>query len=402
MASFDRLFPGSAARCWHKRCACGRQPFVGVIGILSLLCIWTNNCEGRLRNRDWAAVGSSVFQNASVHCLQGRCLAAQRVRQQLAHTSSPPARAFHFNFLPRILEGNPSPVITSKTERDHQLTKTTANVGPGQVAKLNSWKRAHPRTRRESISPTKDIPGTWGGWGPWSACTRTCGSGVAEQTRPCLPSHTFYPNPSVPYHLSYLRPSNIAAFSWFATPRHHRSAPSHHIVPRRISSPSNSWHRRVAQRWLLGAETIRARSKRSRTRRKELQQGQGPRASISCTGNYRRHRVCNTQACPPNRRDFRAVQCSNYNPKPFMGRYYEWQPFTDAGSNQACELNCKAVGYKFYVRQSARVVDGTPCDPPGNESAHGVCVEGSCEVKQHGMQRSTTGQSGTPRDEVEQ
>uniref|UniRef100_UPI00358F02E4 thrombospondin type-1 domain-containing protein 4-like isoform X2 n=1 Tax=Myxine glutinosa TaxID=7769 RepID=UPI00358F02E4 len=373
MASFDRFFPGSAGRCWHKRCARGRQPLVAAIGILCLLCTWINNCEGSLRNRDQAAVGSSVFQNASVHCPQGRCLTAQHFRQ-LAPTSSPPARAFHFNLLPRILQGNPPPVITSKTEGDDQLTQTKAFVRLGQAAKWNSWRRAHPRTRRESVSPTKDIPGTWGGWGPWSACTRTCGSGVAEQTRPCLPSHAFYPNPSVPYHLSYLGPSNTAAFSWFATPRRHQGA-----APRRISSPTNSWHHRVTQRRFLGAETVRARSKRSSTRGKELQQGQSPPASFSCTGNYRRHRVCNTQACPPNRRDFRAVQCSNYNPKPFMGRYYEWQPFTDAGSNQACELNCKAVGYKFYVRQSARVVDGTPCDPPGNESAPGVCVEGSCE-----------------------
>lgn len=33
-------------------------------------------------------------------------------------------------------------------------------------------------------------PGSWGSWGPWSSCSRSCGGGVQEQNRPCLPSYT--------------------------------------------------------------------------------------------------------------------------------------------------------------------------------------------------------------------
>ncbi|XP_023851469.1 thrombospondin type-1 domain-containing protein 4-like [Salvelinus sp. IW2-2015] len=32
--------------------------------------------------------------------------------------------------------------------------------------------------------------GSWGSWGPWSSCSRSCGGGVQEQNRPCLPSYT--------------------------------------------------------------------------------------------------------------------------------------------------------------------------------------------------------------------
>lgn len=35
-----------------------------------------------------------------------------------------------------------------------------------------------------------DIQGSWGAWGPWSTCSRTCGRGVQEQSRPCLPAFT--------------------------------------------------------------------------------------------------------------------------------------------------------------------------------------------------------------------
>lgn len=44
--------------------------------------------------------------------------------------------------------------------------------------------------------------------------------------------------------------------------------------------------------------------------------------------------------------------------------------------DQSCELNCRAVGFRFYVRLSERVIDGTPCGH--NESA--LCVAGKCKV----------------------
>uniref|UniRef100_A0AAX7T0L4 PLAC domain-containing protein n=1 Tax=Astatotilapia calliptera TaxID=8154 RepID=A0AAX7T0L4_ASTCA len=80
------------------------------------------------------------------------------------------------------------------------------------------------------------------------------------------------------------------------------------------------------------------------------------------------------QACPPSSRHIRAVQCSSYNNQPFMGRLYEWEPFNEVPIEQQCELNCRAIGFRFYVRQSERVIDGTPCGQ--NETS--LCVAGKC------------------------
>lgn len=43
---------------------------------------------------------------------------------------------------------------------------------------------------------------------------------------------------------------------------------------------------------------------------------------------------------------------------------------------QQCELNCRAIGFRFYVQQSERVIDGTPCGQ--NETS--LCVAGKCTV----------------------
>lgn len=33
--------------------------------------------------------------------------------------------------------------------------------------------------------------------------------------------------------------------------------------------------------------------------------------------------------CPESSRNIREVQCASYNNKPFMGRFYEWEPFAE-------------------------------------------------------------------------
>ncbi|XP_072837751.2 thrombospondin type-1 domain-containing protein 4 isoform X1 [Pogona vitticeps] len=97
-------------------------------------------------------------------------------------------------------------------------------------------------------------------------------------------------------------------------------------------------------------------------------------AVIVCTGAYKQHKLCNTNACLENR-SIREVQCASYNIKPFMGRFYEWEPFAEVKGSQKCELNCRAVGYRFYVRQAEKVIDGTPCDQNGTA----ICVSGQCK-----------------------
>ncbi|XP_024896136.1 thrombospondin type-1 domain-containing protein 4 [Pteropus alecto] len=98
-------------------------------------------------------------------------------------------------------------------------------------------------------------------------------------------------------------------------------------------------------------------------------------AAISCTGAYRQYKMCNTNVCPESSRSIREVQCASYNNKPFMGRFYEWEPFAEVKGNRKCELNCQAMGYRFYVRQAEKVIDGTPCDQNGTA----ICVSGQCK-----------------------
>ncbi|KAK7913517.1 hypothetical protein WMY93_013728 [Mugilogobius chulae] len=93
-----------------------------------------------------------------------------------------------------------------------------------------------------------------------------------------------------------------------------------------------------------------------------------------CTGEYVRYKICTNSACLPSSKGFRAVQCSSYNSKPFMGRLYEWEPFNEAPIEQQCELHCRAIGFRFYVRQSKAVIDGTLCGQ--NDST--LCVAGKC------------------------
>ncbi|XP_051829751.1 thrombospondin type-1 domain-containing protein 4-like [Antechinus flavipes] len=50
---------------------------------------------------------------------------------------------------------------------------------------------------------------------------------------------------------------------------------------------------------------------------------------IMCIGAYRQYKLCNTNQCPENSRSIREVQCASYNNKPFMGRFYEWEPFAE-------------------------------------------------------------------------
>ncbi|KAM5242860.1 thrombospondin type-1 domain-containing protein 4 isoform 1-T5 [Hipposideros larvatus] len=98
-------------------------------------------------------------------------------------------------------------------------------------------------------------------------------------------------------------------------------------------------------------------------------------AAISCIGAYRQYKLCNPNVCPESSRSIREVQCASYNNKPFMGRFYEWEPFAEVKGNRKCELNCQAVGYRFYVRQAEKVIDGTPCGQNGTA----ICVSGQCK-----------------------
>ncbi|KAL4616653.1 ADAMTS-like protein 4 [Arapaima gigas] len=97
--------------------------------------------------------------------------------------------------------------------------------------------------------------------------------------------------------------------------------------------------------------------------------------NFKCSGPEKEHRRCDVQLCPGGAVDPRAEQCSSFNDQEFLGRLYDWEPFTEVGPEQQCELTCRPAGFRFYVRQADVVRDGTPC---ANNTPGGVCVGGRC------------------------
>uniref|UniRef100_A0A8C8F6Y9 PLAC domain-containing protein n=1 Tax=Oncorhynchus tshawytscha TaxID=74940 RepID=A0A8C8F6Y9_ONCTS len=319
-------------------------------------------------------------------------------------------------------------------------------------------------------------PGSWGSWGPWSSCSRSCGGGVQEQNRPCLPSHTpsmgavaypsrpdgHHPNQNPDHVVSALRP----------TVPLHRTNPGR--PPPSISNTSlasrgelrdqqrdreaNAGRRRgsdspiIPGKYGYGRMAYVVSLQTDTGQRSGIETGTGlshrqrrsplsdPSPSATRHGGHRPNPYrppynnphlhsyspmrsdktdivemlrwltmlgcdckdwnlpwgrmwpfldlvgrgthihslsvyMSVQACPPASRHIRAVQCSSYNSYPFMGRLYEWEPFNEVSGDQRCELNCRAIGFRFYVRQSDRVIDGTPCSQ--NETS--ICVAGRCQ-----------------------
>ncbi|XP_078067527.1 thrombospondin type-1 domain-containing protein 4-like, partial [Mustelus asterias] len=297
---------------------------------------------------------------------------------------------------------------------------------------------------------------------PWSACTRTCGGGVMQQTRPCLPQVNQRIQPtfqfatgdqplrafhiphgrvlstvrqSFPLHrspanllsgtsinqiyqisnresLNTLRPRRLRADGSLQNHSSHQRTDadqrkidelSDHsqLYQKRTNNPvvgSDLWGQLQQQQTEESMPGKRDVSQPFRTQMEArvqahkqspaeevvlgLQKQQLPRVSRSpmaqgfnCLGVFRQYKSCNSQPCPPGSRDFREIQCSAYNNRALTGKHYEWEPFTDVTDNQRCELNCRAIGYKFYVRHATQVIDGTPCEP----GSLNICVSGQCK-----------------------
>uniref|UniRef100_A0A3Q3KHW4 ADAM metallopeptidase with thrombospondin type 1 motif, 10 n=1 Tax=Monopterus albus TaxID=43700 RepID=A0A3Q3KHW4_MONAL len=102
-----------------------------------------------------------------------------------------------------------------------------------------------------------------------------------------------------------------------------------------------------------------------------------PRPTIGgkyCLGERKRFRSCNIDECPAGSRDFREIQCSNFDSVPFRGKFYTWKPYRGGGV-KPCSLNCLAEGYNFYTERAPAVVDGTLC----RDDSLDVCVNGECK-----------------------
>lgn len=59
---------------------------------------------------------------------------------------------------------------------------------------LQGAQRSEPQ--QEFRAEPEEVQGSWGAWGAWSTCSQTCGRGVKEQRRPCLPVYTQSQYPS--------------------------------------------------------------------------------------------------------------------------------------------------------------------------------------------------------------
>ncbi|XP_049909620.1 thrombospondin type-1 domain-containing protein 4-like isoform X2 [Epinephelus moara] len=328
--------------------------------------------------------------------------------------------------------------------------------------------RAEPQ--QEFRAEHGEIHGSWGAWGAWSTCSQTCGKGVEEQSRPCLPVYTpsQYPSrrggvqpqqpghvisalrPTVPLHHNagrssnnsrrgdlreeketrpggrrrvtniipgrygygrapYVAPLQTDTGQGSGTARPHRqrrspAADAHYPTTRghgghrsNNADPSNNLHRysrpymqpraqqpKNNQVWAPLYQPGSANHPQVQQEPQSSSQTSGPQhqqerpynplPSSFCTGEHARYRICGSNACPPSSRHIRAVQCSSYNNQPFMGRLYEWEPFNEVTGDQHCELNCRAKGFRFYVRLSERVIDGTPC----GQNDTFLCVVGKC------------------------
>nr|XP_012622935.1 ADAMTS-like protein 4 isoform X5 [Microcebus murinus] len=93
-----------------------------------------------------------------------------------------------------------------------------------------------------------------------------------------------------------------------------------------------------------------------------------------CSGESEQLRACSQAPCPPEQPDPRALQCAAFDSQEFMGQLYQWEPFTEVQGSQRCELNCRPRGFRFYVRHTEKVQDGTLCQPGGPD----MCVAGRC------------------------
>nr|XP_055030815.1 thrombospondin type-1 domain-containing protein 4-like [Misgurnus anguillicaudatus] len=253
--------------------------------------------------------------------------------------------------------------------------------------------------------------GSWGSWGPWRDCSRSCGGGLQEQTRVCLPHHSLQssvnpaqqtgnghtwippnrpaaessglnpPRPRDQRPLGGLRKSNISPGTYaYGRTSLQKDFTSKHRQRRSASNISRhrarTHHRNVNTRQHPARVHIQQPGVTQTTATSLLTRHNAPLPNTSCPGSPIQHKICNIMACPSSSRPIRELQCSAFNTRPFMGRLYEWEPFHDGDNESDCQLNCRAVGFRFYVRQSDDIIDGTPCEQ--NNSS--VCVAGKCET----------------------
>ncbi|KAM3926910.1 A disintegrin and metalloproteinase with thrombospondin motifs 20 [Leptodactylus fuscus] len=98
-----------------------------------------------------------------------------------------------------------------------------------------------------------------------------------------------------------------------------------------------------------------------------------------CVGRRMKFRSCNTDSCPKGKKDFRDVQCSQFDGKHFningLTTSVRWIPkYSGIQLKDRCKLFCRVSGTSSYYQLKDRVIDGTPCGPENDD----LCVQGLC------------------------
>ncbi|KAG8577664.1 hypothetical protein GDO81_010252, partial [Engystomops pustulosus] len=98
-----------------------------------------------------------------------------------------------------------------------------------------------------------------------------------------------------------------------------------------------------------------------------------------CVGRRMKFRSCNTDSCPKGKKDFRDVQCSQFDGRHFningLTTGVRWIPkYSGILMKDRCKLFCRVSGTSSYYQLRDRVTDGTPCGPETDD----LCVQGLC------------------------
>lgn len=75
-----------------------------------------------------------------------------------------------------------------------------------------------------------------------------------------------------------------------------------------------------------------------------------------CTGDRTHYKTCNTEPCPIDEPNFRAVQCSKYDNEKFRGNKYTWLPYFDPRKERFTELGSfNVINHHLILLQRSRV-----------------------------------------------
>uniref|UniRef100_A0A8C4YAR5 ADAMTS like 4 n=1 Tax=Gopherus evgoodei TaxID=1825980 RepID=A0A8C4YAR5_9SAUR len=94
--------------------------------------------------------------------------------------------------------------------------------------------------------------------------------------------------------------------------------------------------------------------------------------TFHCEGESKQFKACRQEPCPADQPDARAVQCAAFNTQEFMG---PWIHVVAVRGSQRCELNCRPVGFRFYVRHTEK---GAGRQHRARPASLDICVAGEC------------------------